>query len=67
MDQSKQRAVQFLEKEIKTYTALALFFSKKSIKETVKVEVKGLFVHPAFYEVRIREAKGILNGLRKAY
>jgi len=67
MDQSKQRAVQFLEKEIKTYTALALFFSKQSIKETVKVEVKGVFVHPAFYEVRIKEAKGILNGLRKAY
>jgi hypothetical protein len=30
MDESKRRAIQFLEKEIKTYTALALFLSKAS-------------------------------------
>jgi hypothetical protein len=36
MDQSKRHAVQFLEKEIKTYKALALFLSKEGIKERVK-------------------------------
>ena len=36
MDKSKRRAIQFLEKEIKTYTALALYFSKKGIKESVE-------------------------------
>jgi hypothetical protein len=30
MNDSKQRVVKFLEKEIKTYTALSLFLSKKS-------------------------------------
>ena len=40
----KQRAIQFLEKEIKTYTALALFFSKKGIKESVKLEGKEILI-----------------------
>lgn len=65
MDQSKQRAIQFLEKEIKTYTALALFFSKKGFKEPVK-EDKGIFIRPAFYKVRMKEAKRIVSALRKA-
>jgi hypothetical protein len=46
MDESKQRAIQFLEKEIKTYTALALFFSKKGIKESVKVEGEEILIGP---------------------
>jgi hypothetical protein len=33
MDESKWHAVQFLEKEIKTYKALALFLSKEEIKK----------------------------------
>ena len=37
MDESKRLAVQFLEKEIKTYIALALFLSKEGIKERVQV------------------------------
>ena len=65
MDQSKQRAIQFLEKEIKTYTALALFFTKKGIKEPVRAD-KGIFVRPAFYKVRMKEAKRIVSALRKA-
>jgi hypothetical protein len=65
MDQSKQRAIQFLEKEVKTYTALALFFSKKGIKEPVK-EDKGIFIRPAFYKMRMKEAKRIVSALRKA-
>ncbi len=65
MDQSKQRAIQFLEKEIKTYTALALFFTKKGIKEPVRGD-KGIFIRPAFYKVRMKEAKRIVSALRKA-
>ena len=65
MDQSKQRAIQFLEKEVKTYTALALFFSKKGIEEPVK-EDKGIFIRPAFYKMRMKEAKRIVSALRKA-
>ena len=48
MDESKRNAIQFLEKEIKTYTALALFLSKKSIKESVKVEGKEILLSPTF-------------------
>ncbi len=33
MHDSKQRVVRFLEKEIKTYTALSLFLSKKGVRE----------------------------------
>jgi hypothetical protein len=65
MDQSKRRAIQFLEKEIKTYTALALFLSKKGIKEPLK-EDKGIFLRPTFYKMRMSEAKRIVNALRKA-
>jgi hypothetical protein len=37
MDEAKRQAVQFIEKEIKTYIALALFLSKEGIKEKVQV------------------------------
>jgi hypothetical protein len=65
MDESKQRAIQFLEKEIKTYTALALYFSKKGIKESVEVEGEEILIGPTFYKVRMKEAKRILSELRK--
>ena len=65
MDQSKRRAIQFLEKEIKTYTALALFLSKKGIKEPVK-EDKRILLRPTFYKMRMSEAKRIVSALRKA-
>lgn len=65
MDESKRRAIQFLEKEIKTYTALALYFSKKGIKESVEVEGEEILIGPTFYKVRMKEAKRILSELRK--
>ena len=65
MDKSKRRAIQFLEKEIKTYTALALYFSKKGIKESVEVEGEEILIGPTFYKVRMKEAKRILSELRK--
>ena len=46
MDESKRQAVQFLEKEIKTYVALALFLSKEGIKERVHVGNKEILFKP---------------------
>ena len=65
MDDSKRQAVKFLEKEIKTYIALALFLSKEGIKERVQIEEKDVVIGPAFYRDRMREARKIVNELRK--
>jgi hypothetical protein len=65
MDESKRRAIQFLEKEIKTYTALALFLSKECIKERVRLGDTGILLRPAFYNERMKEAKKLVNDLRK--
>jgi len=43
MDESKRQAVQFLEKEIKTYVALALFLSKEGIKNVCTWGTRKLF------------------------
>jgi hypothetical protein len=65
MDASKRRATKFLEKEIKTYRALSLFLSKKGIKEHVRVGEKKALISPTFYKERIKEAKKLVNELRK--
>jgi len=65
MDESKRRVVKFLEKEIKTYTALSLFLSKKGIKERVRVGEKKVLIGPTFYKERMKEAKKIVHELRK--
>ncbi len=65
MDESKRRVVKFLEKEIKTYTALSLFFSKKGIKEHVRVGERKVLISPSFYKDRMKEAKRIVYELRK--
>ena len=54
-----------MEKEIKTYTALALFLSKEGIKERVQVEGKEVLLSPTYYKERMREARRIVNELRK--
>jgi hypothetical protein len=46
MDDSRQRVVQFLEKEIKTYGALALSLAKKGIKEHARVEDERVSIPP---------------------
>ena len=66
MDILKQRAVKFLEKEIKTYTALSLFLSKKGIKEHVRVGEKRVLISPSFYKDRMKEAKKLVYELRKS-
>jgi hypothetical protein len=65
MDESKRRAVQFLEKEIKTYMALALFLSKEGIKKRLRVGGKNILISPTYYRERMREARKIVNELRK--
>ncbi len=65
MDDSKRQAVKFLEKEIKTYIALALFLSKEGLKERVQIEEKDVVIGPAYYRDRMKEARKIVNELRK--
>ena len=65
MDESKRRVVRFLEKEIKTYTALSLFLSKTGIKEHVRVGAKKVIISPSFYKERMKEAKKLVYELRK--
>ncbi len=65
MRESKRRVVKFLEKEIKTYTALSLFLSKKGIKEHLRVGQKKVLISPTFYKERIKEARKLVFDLRK--
>jgi len=65
MDESKRQAVLFLEKEIKTYIALSLFLTKEGIKERVQVGENDVLISPSYYKERMREARKIVNELRK--
>jgi hypothetical protein len=65
MNESQRRVAKFLEKEIKTYTALSLFLSKKGIKEHVRVGEKKVLISPSFYKERVKEAKRLVYELRK--
>jgi hypothetical protein len=65
MDNSKQRVVEFLEKETRTYMALSLFLSKKGIKEHAHVGQKKTILSPSFYKERMKEAKKLIYELRK--
>ena len=64
MDESRRNAIQFLEKEIKTYLALSLFLTKKGIKEHVLVGTKKILISPSFYKERMKEAKKLVHELR---
>lgn len=65
MDSLKHRAVEFLEKEIKTYIALALFLSKEGIKERVPMGNKEILISPTYYKERMKEARKLVTELRK--
>jgi len=58
--------IQFLEREINTYTALASFLSKKGIKGRVRVGGKEILISPSFYKERMKEAKKLVDQLRKS-
>jgi hypothetical protein len=64
MDEAKRQAVQFLEKEIKTYIALALFLSKEGIKERVQVGTDKVLISSSYYKERMKEARKLVNELR---
>jgi hypothetical protein len=65
MDEAKRQAVRFLEKEIKTYIALALFLAKEGIKTRVQVGDKEVLISPTYYKERMREARKVVNELRR--
>jgi hypothetical protein len=65
MDESKRKAVEFLEKEIKTYIALSLFLSRKGIKERVQLAGQEVVISPTYYKERMKEARKLVNELRK--
>jgi len=65
MDESKRQAVRFLEKEIKTYIALALFLSREGLKQRVQVGEKDVLIGPTYYKDRMKEARKLVNELRK--
>ena len=64
VDESKRRAVRFLEKEIKTYTALSLFLSNKGIREHARTEKRKVLISPTFYKERMKEAKKLVYELK---
>lgn len=66
MNESQRRVINFLEKEIKTYTALSLFLSKKGIAERLRMGNREVLISPAFYKERMKEAKKLVHELRKS-
>ncbi|HWO35906.1 MAG TPA: hypothetical protein VNO32_44520 [Candidatus Acidoferrum sp.] len=66
MNDSNQRVVNFLEKEIKTYAALSLFLSKKGTRESLDAREKQALMHPAFYKERMKEAKKLVTELKQS-
>jgi len=65
MDESRQHAIQFLEKEIKTYLALSSFLSKRGIKTDLLLGTKKVLISPSFYKDRMKEAKKLVRELRR--
>jgi hypothetical protein len=65
MEESRRHAIQFLEKEIKTYLALSLFLSKRGIKADVRLGAKRVLISPSFYKERMKEAKKLVHELKK--
>jgi hypothetical protein len=64
MNASQQQVVEFLEKEIKTYKALALFLAKGVITRQQQPADMDNLALPAYYQERMREATALVNGLR---
>ena len=67
MDETKRRTVQFLEKEIKTYQALALFLGKEEIKKQLRMEGREVIIGLTFYKERLREARRQTSGASEPY
>ena len=61
----QRRVIRFLEKEIKTYTALALFFAKRDVKEHILAGDNKVPIGPKFYKQRMKEAERLVDELRR--
>ena len=66
MNDSMQRVVRFLEKEIKTYAALSLFLSKRSTLDGLQAREKQALLQPGFYKERMKEARKLVSELKKS-
>ncbi|HET9791121.1 MAG TPA: hypothetical protein VFR08_07450 [Candidatus Angelobacter sp.] len=66
MDGSRRQAVQFLEKELKTYKALALFLSKEEAKKHVGLRDREGLIWTTYYKDRMREARKLVSELRQS-
>lgn len=66
MDASKMRVLKFLEKEIRTYKALARFLQKKGIEEHLRVGNRKVLISPTFYKERMNEAKLLVREIRES-
>jgi hypothetical protein len=66
MNDGKQRVVQFLEKEIKTYAALSLFLSKKTSVKGLHARDKQALLQPVFYKERMKEARKLVTELKQS-
>jgi hypothetical protein len=66
MNDSKQRVVKFLEKEIKTYVALSLFLSKKSTLDGLHAGDKQALLRPAFYTERMKEVRKLVTEINES-
>jgi hypothetical protein len=65
MDESKRNVIEFLEKEIKTYAALALFLTREEARHHLRLQGKKVAINPTFYRERMKEAKRLVNELKK--
>jgi hypothetical protein len=65
MDESRQQAIHFLEKEIKTYLALSVFLSKRGVTKDMRVGTKQVLISPSFYQERVKEARKLVYELKK--
>jgi hypothetical protein len=65
VDNTKRRAARFLEKEIETYRALALFFSKEENKRHLNARGRKHHGRPTYYKERMREARRLVTALRR--
>lgn len=65
MEESRRHAIAFLEKELKTYSALSLFLSRRGMVADVRVGKNKVLISPAFYKERIKEAKKLVHELRR--
>jgi hypothetical protein len=65
MREANRNVITFLEKEIDTYKALALFLAKEDVKKDLRArDIEGL-TRPSYYKERMKEARKLIRALKK--